>query len=123
MAVAPDVFNAQCGSREVLNLIADRWSMLVVYALSRETRRYGEIRAMIGGISQKMLTQTLRSLERDGIVTRTVYPVVPPHVEYALTPLGASLLRPLAAICRWAEERLPEVTRARRAHDKGAERT
>ena len=73
---------------------------------------------MIGGISQKMLTQTLRSLERDGLVARTVYPIVPPRVEYALTPLDATLLRPLGAICQWAEEHLPEVATARRAHSE-----
>lgn len=118
MTVEPNVFNAQCGSREVLNLIADRWSMLVIYALRRETRRYGELQAMIGGISQKMLTQTLRKLESDGILARTVFPVVPPHVEYRLTPLGTTLLRPLSAICEWAEEYLPEVVRARRKREK-----
>ena len=76
--VQPDVFNPNCGSRRVLNLIADRWTALVIYALGRETRRYSDLEKMIGGISQKMLTQTLRNLERDGIVIRTVYPVAPP---------------------------------------------
>jgi DNA-binding HxlR family transcriptional regulator len=116
VAVEPDVFNPECGSRQVLSLIADRWSMLVIYALRRDTKRYGELQAIIGGISQKMLTNVLRRLERDGIVSRTVFPVVPPHVEYKLTPLGATLLRPLSAICRWAEEYLPQVYEARRAH-------
>lgn len=116
MAVTPDVFNAECGSRQVLSLIADRWTMLVLYALRRDTKRYGELRAMIGGIVQKMLTQVLRNLERDGMIVRTVYPVVPPHVEYQLTLLGITLLRPLGAICRWAEEYLPQVTQARRKH-------
>jgi DNA-binding HxlR family transcriptional regulator len=75
--VQPDVFNPNCGSRRILNLIADRWTALVIYALGRETRRYSDLEKMIGGISQKMLTQTLRNLERDGIVIRTVYPVAP----------------------------------------------
>jgi DNA-binding HxlR family transcriptional regulator len=113
--ITPDVFNANCGSRQVLDLIADRWSMLLIYALGRRVRRHGELRRMVDGISQKMLTQTLRSLEGDGLVTRTVYDVVPPRVEYALTPLGRTLLQPLRAVCRWAEHHLPEVNRARAA--------
>ena len=107
---------ANCDSRQVLALIADRWSMLVLYALSRRVRRHGELKRMIGGISQKMLTQTLRALERDGLVERTVYDVVPPRVDYALTPLGRSLLAPLRAICRWAERHLPRVRAARARH-------
>jgi DNA-binding HxlR family transcriptional regulator len=111
--VNPDVFNANCDSRQVLALIADRWSMLVIYALSRHARRHGELKRMIGGISQKMLTQTLRALERDGLVERTVHDVVPPRVDYALTPLGRTLLQPLSAICRWAQDHLPQVRSAR----------
>lgn len=111
----PDVFNPNCDSRQVLALLADRWSMLVIYALSRGVRRHGELKRMIGGISQKMLTQTLRALERDGIVRRRVYAVVPPRVEYTLTPLGRTLLEPLRSICRWAEGHLPEVRAARAA--------
>ena len=87
--------------------------MLVIYALSNQVRRHGDLKRRIGGISQKMLTQTLRSLERDGLVTRSVYDVVPPRVEYALTPLGKTLLEPLRAICRWAENHLPHVKSAR----------
>lgn len=110
----PDVFNPNCDSRQVLALLADRWSMLVIYALGRRVRRHGEIKAMVGGISQKMLTQTLRALERDGIVARTAYPEVPPRVEYALTPLGHTLMTPLGAVCRWAQSHLSEVRAARR---------
>jgi len=113
--IKPDVFNAKCDSRQVLALVADRWSMLILYALSNRVRRHGELKRMIGGISQKMLTQTLRSLERDGLVRRSVFDVVPPHVEYALTPLGQTLLEPLRAICRWAQNHLPQV-RTARAH-------
>jgi len=113
--IKPDVFNANCDSRQVLALVADRWSMLILYALSNRVRRHGELKRMIGGISQKMLTQTLRSLERDGLVRRSVFDVVPPHVEYALTPLGQTLLEPLRAICRWAQNHLPQV-RTARAH-------
>ncbi len=114
----PDVFNANCDSRQVLALIADRWSMLVIYALTR-VRRHGELKRMIGGISQKMLTQTLRALERDGLVQRSVHNVVPPRVDYALTPLGQTLLEPLSAICQWAQRHLPQV---RAARDGAAER-
>src|SRR5688572_24011423 len=73
--IAPDVFNAKCDSRQVLELIADRWSMLVIYALNHQVRRHADLKRTIGGISQKMLTQTLRSLERDGLVSRSVYDV------------------------------------------------
>ena len=111
--IKPDVFNANCDSRQVLALIADRWSMLILYALSNRVRRHGELKRRVGGISQKMLTQTLRSLERDGLVRRSVFDVVPPRVEYALTPLGQTLLAPLRAICRWAQNHLPQVRTAR----------
>ncbi len=111
----PDVFNPNCDSRQVLALLADRWSMLIIYALSFGVRRHGELKRRIGGISQKMLTQTLRSLERDGIVLRCVHAVVPPRVDYRLTPLCRTLLAPLRSICRWAETRLPQVRAAREA--------
>lgn len=121
--IKPDVFNANCESRQVLALIADRWSMLVIYALSRRVRRHGELKRMIGGISQKMLTQTLRSLERDGLVRRRVFDVVPPRVEYSLTPLGQTLLAPLRAICRWAQNHLPQVRTARGVSSAHARRS
>jgi DNA-binding HxlR family transcriptional regulator len=85
-----------------------------ILALDGETRRYSELEKLIGGISQKMLTQTLRNLERGGIVARTVYPVVPPHVEYALTPLGTTLIEALRSLCLWAQENLDAVEAARR---------
>lgn len=107
------VFSPMCGSREVLDRIADRWTALIIYALSRGTRRFSELQRAIGGVSQKMLTQTLRSLERDGLVARKVYPVVPPRVEYSLTPLGRTLIEPLRAVCRWAERHLKELQAAR----------
>ncbi|MBA3274729.1 MAG: helix-turn-helix transcriptional regulator [Chloroflexia bacterium] len=91
--------------------------MIVVKALSEGIHRYGALHRAIGGISQKMLTQTLRSLERDGLVLRTVYPVVPPKVEYALTPLGETLIEPLAVIGAWAERHMDEIVRARQRHD------
>ena len=110
----PNVFDPNCDSRQVLALLADRWSMLVIFALGRQVRRHGELKTMIGGISQKMLTQTLRALERDGLVARTVYAEVPPRVEYVLTPLGHTLRPTLNAICRWAQDHLPEVRASRR---------
>ena len=117
-----DVLNEHCPSRQVLDRIADKWTALVIHALSSGTMRYGELHRTIGGVSQKMLTQTLRGLERDGLVERHVFPVVPPRVEYSLTPLGRSLRTPLEAICAWAETHLPEMqaARARNARKGGA---
>jgi DNA-binding HxlR family transcriptional regulator len=111
-AVQPNVLDPNCGSRQVLALIADRWTAIVVYALARGTMRFGQLQREIG-LSQKVLTDTLRALEHDGLVRRTVYAVVPPKVEYSLTELGASLTEPLTAICHWAEQHLVEVQAAR----------
>jgi DNA-binding HxlR family transcriptional regulator len=102
----------------VLDLIADKWTTLVIYLLSRGTHRYGELQREIGGISQKMLTQTLRQLEEDGLVLRVVYPEVPPRTEYSLTPLGQTLREPLGALCQWAMVHLPEVEKARKASER-----
>lgn len=113
--IQPNVLDPNCGSRQVLALIADRWTVIVIYALARGTMRFGRLQREIG-LSQKVLTDTLRALERDGLVRRTVYAVVPPKVEYSLTELGASLIDPLSALCRWAEERLGEVQAARARH-------
>jgi DNA-binding HxlR family transcriptional regulator len=103
------VMDAQCPSRLVLDRIADKWTALIIHVLANGTKRYAVIQREIGGISQKMLTQTLRSLERDGLVQRTVYPVVPPKVEYALTRLGRTLIEPLQSLCRWSEKHLAEL--------------
>ena len=111
--VRPDVLNQECESRQALDRLADKWTCLVVYALLDGPRRHGELKRTIDGISQKMLTQTLRSMEVDGLVDRTVIAVVPPHVVYSLTPLGETLSGPLVAICRWAMEHLPEMQEAR----------
>ena len=108
-----DVCREQCGSRQVLDLIADKWAVIVIYVLARGTRRFGELQRTVAGVSQKMLTQTLRGLERDGLVERKVYAVIPPRVEYSLSPLGETLVAPLSALCRWAEEHFWEVERAR----------
>lgn len=109
----PCVMNARCGSRLVLDRIADKWTALIIHVLSDGTKRHNELRRQITGVSQKMLTQTLRSLENDGLVERKVYPVVPPKVEYSLTPLGRTLIEPLEAICAWAEKHLPQLEAAR----------
>ncbi|HLW02576.1 MAG TPA: helix-turn-helix domain-containing protein [Ktedonobacterales bacterium] len=115
---APNVFLATCRSRQVLRLIADQWTALVIHALEGGTRRFSELLAQIDGISRKMLTQTLRDLERNGLVQRVVYPVVPPWVEYSLTPLGKSLLEPIKALSTWAEAHMDEVAQARSEHDQ-----
>ena len=109
----PSVFNERCGAQQVLERIADRWTALVIYALADGTKRYSQLQRTIGGVSQKMLTQTLRNLERDGLVERQVYPVIPPKVEYSLTPLGRTLIEPLRSICKWAEMHLVELEQAR----------
>src|SRR5882757_10468355 len=111
------VMDAQCPSRLVLDRIADKWTALIIHVLATGTRRYAALQREIGGISQKMLTQTLRSLERDGLVARKVHPVVPPKVEYSLTPLGRTLIEPLHALCRWSEKHLAEL-QANRARSK-----
>src|SRR5438046_8264673 len=101
-AAPPSVLEPQCPSRLVLDRIADKWTALVIQILASGTMRYAELQRAIGGISQKMLTQTLRSLERDGLVQRTVHPVVPPKVEYSLTKLGRYLIASLHGLCRWS---------------------
>src|SRR5262245_66136231 len=113
------VMNAHCLSRVVLSRIADKWTALIIHVLATGTRRYAALQREIGGISQKMLTQTLRTLERDGLVRRIVHPVVPPKVEYSLTRLGRTLIEPLHALCRWSEKHLAEL-QANRARAKAA---
>lgn len=108
------VLKPQCPSRIVLDRIADKWTALIIQVLANDTQRYAALQRAIGGISQKMLTQTLRSLERDGLVLRKVYPVVPPKVEYSLTRLGRTLIDPLNGLCRWSERHLPELQENRR---------
>src|SRR5437588_10800833 len=116
-ASTASVMDAQCPSRLVLDRIADKWTALIIQILARGTMRYATLQREIDGISQKMLTQTLRSLERDGLVKRMVHPVVPPKVEYSLTKLGRTLIEPLHALCRWSEKHLAEL-QANRARAK-----
>lgn len=111
----PNVLDQTCPSRLALDRIAGKWTALVVYALVDGPMRHGELRRRISGISQKMLTQTLRTMESDGLVTRTVIDQVPPHVEYALTPLGQTVTEPLVALCEWAMSHRDEIERARKA--------
>jgi DNA-binding HxlR family transcriptional regulator len=104
-------------AREVLNRVGDKWSVLVISLLGRGPRRFSELRRAIEGISQRMLTLTLRGLERDGLVTRTVHPTIPPRVDYALTPLGRTLLVPVKALAKWAEKNREGIQAARDAFD------
>lgn len=107
--------------REVLNRVGDKWSVLIVSLLGEQPRRFNELRRMIQGISQRMLTLTLRGLERDGLVSRTVFPTIPPRVDYALTPLGRTLLAPVQALAEWAGEHREEIQNARNVFDAQAE--
>ena len=101
--VVPDVLEEGCTTRQALERLASKWRVLLVYALLAGPQRHAELRRRVAGISQKMLTETLRDMERDGLVARRVLKETPPqHVEYALTPLGHTLEEPLAAICAWA---------------------
>lgn len=104
-----NVLLSDCPSRTTLDLIADKWSVVVVFGLGAGPLRYGELRERVGGISKKMLTQTLRKLERNGLVVRVVLAGAPAGVEYGLTALGRSLLEPVAALSRWAEQHTPEL--------------
>lgn len=112
-----DLYAAGCPTRDVLDRIGDRWTVLVVLTLADGSLRYTELASRVQGISQKMLTQTLRGLERDGLATRRVYAQVPPRVEYSLTDLGRTLLVPLGAIADWATGHMDAVRAARRAFD------
>jgi DNA-binding HxlR family transcriptional regulator len=108
---------ATCPTRTVLETIADKWATLVIDLLGQRLQRFGALRRAIGGISQKLLTQTVRDLERDGLVARRVYPTTSPSVEYALTPLGVTLAEPLGALRAWAERNIEQVLAARSAFD------
>ena len=115
--VAFNAFMAACPTRQVLATVGDKWAGLVVNALADGPRRHGQLRSTIAGASQKMLTQTLRTLERDGLVTRTVTPSVPVRVDYELTDLGLTLLPVLTALKQWSESHFPEIERARGEYD------
>ena len=111
---------ANCPVRDVLNQFGDKWSVLIIVTLGERPYRFGELRRVLPDISQRMLTQTLRDLQREGLVSRHVFPTQPPSVEYRLTDMGVSLLAPLAALIQWAEARHPEIRQARAEFDGDA---
>lgn len=113
-----NVMLPSCPSRTSLARIASKWTAMIVIALSHGPQRFGVIRHEVGGISGKVLADTLRDLERDGLVTRTAYDEMPPRVEYELTPLGKTLREPLRALGAWAERHIAEVLGARAAYDQ-----
>jgi DNA-binding HxlR family transcriptional regulator len=102
-----------CPIRDVLDRVGDKWSTLLIFTLAERSHRFGELRRAIPDISQRMLTQTLRELQEDGLISRTVHPTTPPSTEYALTELGRSLVAPLTALARWAESHHEQIKRAR----------
>jgi DNA-binding HxlR family transcriptional regulator len=113
-----EVYQGNCPTRAILDRIADKWTLLIMgLLLQNDVLRFNELKRMIGGISQKMLTQTLRDLERDGLVQRTVYPEIPPRVEYRVNDLGRTLCGPLSALTQWAHDHIDEVKRAQAAFD------
>lgn len=112
------VFPSDCPIRQLLDRIGDKWSVLTLLVLGDTSMRFGELRRCIGGVSQKVLTQTLRSLERDGLLTRLVEPTVPVSVTYSLTPLGTDLLSALRLMMEWAETRIALVKAAQSEYDQ-----
>ncbi|MDQ2082383.1 helix-turn-helix domain-containing protein [Xanthobacteraceae bacterium Astr-EGSB] len=113
-----ELFSPDCPSREVLKHVTSRWGVLVLVALLSGTQRFSALRRMIGGVSERMLAQTLQWLESDGLVERKSYPVVPPHVEYSLTPLGREAAARVEALADWIEDNLPKILQARPAAAK-----
>jgi len=110
----------QCPVRDVLDRIGDKWSMLLLLTLAERPHRFGALRRAVPDISQRMLTQTLRELQRDGLISRHVHPTTPPSVEYRLTPLGCSLLEPLSQLIRWADAHHAAIRVARSAFEREA---
>ena len=115
-----DPYSAACPSRQVIDRIGDRWTVLLLGALADGPRRFTELARRVDGISQKMLTQTLRGLERDGMVSRTVRATVPVRVDYELTELGRTLTAPIAALEAWARDHIDDVVAARARYDERA---
>ena len=118
---AYNAYVAECPSRQVLDALSDKWVTLVLTALAGSSQRYSELSRTIAGVSQKMLTQTLRMLERDGLVARTITPSVPVRVDYQLTPLGHTLLPVVHAIKNWSETHIAEVQAARAAYGRSTQ--
>jgi len=117
-----ELFSPDCPSREVLQHVTSRWGVLLLVALMGGTHRFSDLRRKVGGVSEKMLAQTLKWLEADGFVHRKAYPTVPPHVEYTLTPLGVEVGRRVEALADWIEGNLPKVMSARRTRARVADR-
>ncbi|PKK15864.1 helix-turn-helix domain-containing protein [Thermomonospora sp. CIF 1] len=117
----PQMFDPMCPSSALPFQVGDKWTGMIVLCLEGGPRRFGELKVPLRGITSKVLAQTLRAMERDGLVTRTVYEENPPRVEYELTPLGRSLLTLIAAARAWSREHLPALLQARRAHDAAAD--
>lgn len=112
-----DVYDPNCPSRNVLEHVTSRWGVLVLSILLDGTFRFSELRRRVGGVSEKMLAQTLQRLERDGFVLRTAHPVIPPHVDYSLTELGVPAARQVAGLAHWIEDQMPVVMAARDSYD------
>lgn len=106
-----------CHARQILDRVGDKWSLAVIHELGQSTKRFTELRRGIDGISQRMLTAALRGLERDGLVSRTVYPVVPPRVEYRLTDMGRTLLGTVCTLMSWAYDHAEQIDKARAEYD------
>ncbi|PRY02017.1 HxlR family transcriptional regulator [Allonocardiopsis opalescens] len=117
----PDMFDPSCPNSAMPIRIGDKWSAAVIRCLEEGPRRFSEIRVPLRGVTPKVLTQTLRALERDGMVTRTIYAEVPPRVEYELTPLGRTLLKVIAACRQWADEHMTALLAARAAYESRGE--
>lgn len=115
-----DLSNPDCPSRDALDLLGGKWSVLIILTLASGTHRFSALRDAIAGITPKVLTANLRAFERDGLVERKVYAEVPPRTEYSLTPLGASVIEPFTVIRHWAETHAAEIHRNRTAHDRAA---
>lgn len=113
----PDLFDKNCPSRAVLEHLTSRWGVLVLVTLLGGTRRFSELRRAVGGVSDKMLAQTLHTLERDGIVHRLVHPVIPPHVDYSLTELGTDAASRVLGLFDWVEHKLLDVLDAQQSYD------
>jgi DNA-binding HxlR family transcriptional regulator len=118
--LAGDVYKADCPTRQVLDRIGDKWTVLVLLLLSDGALRFNALRRAIPGVSQKMLSQVLKALERDGMVSRRAYPTVPVTVEYSITPLGGTLVDTVDLLRLWAERHLPDVQKARKRFDLAA---
>jgi DNA-binding HxlR family transcriptional regulator len=121
MPPKPNIYDEDYPSRRLIEIVGDKWTPIVLFILGQGTGRHGELQRRLPGISKKMLTQTLRRLERDGLLTRTVFAEVPPHVEYDLTPLGRVFLEPVTGLCAWATAHVKELNSVRQNRSKRGE--